>query len=145
MPRPKHSVGEKQVEGGGTIDRRTALVGMSAVVAAAGLPRITEAAATSGAGQGVQPPSPAKRVRKIATEEAFMIPEVAAAVRDVVRRGGTNLDLKLLATIYDQPSATPPNGRPRPSPRRAKITSPVLPACPPAFTPRTLPARRARV
>lgn len=43
-----------------------------------------------------------------------MIPEVAAAVRDMARRGGSNLDLKLLATIYDAPalvasnSATPP-------------------------------------
>lgn len=42
-------------------------------------------------------------MRKIATEEAFTIPEVAAAVRDVVRRGGQNLDLKLLSLIYDSP------------------------------------------
>lgn len=52
----------------------------------------------------------ANKLRKIATEEAFTIPEVAAAVRDVVRRGGSNLDLKLLRLIYDPPSQTPPAG-----------------------------------
>ena len=39
------------------------------------------------------------RLRKIATEEAFIIPEIASAVRDVVRHGGPNLDLKLLRLI----------------------------------------------
>jgi predicted TIM-barrel fold metal-dependent hydrolase len=44
-------------------------------------------------------------VRKIATEEAFTLPEIANAARDVVRRGGTNLDLMMLAGIYDPPRA----------------------------------------
>jgi len=44
------------------------------------------------------------RLRKVATEEAFTIPEVAEAMRDVARRGGTNLDLKVLNLIY---GATP--------------------------------------
>jgi hypothetical protein len=49
--------------------------------------------------------SPTKsRLRKIATEEAFIIPEIASAVRDVVRQGGPNLDLKLLRLIYDAPA-----------------------------------------
>jgi 5-carboxyvanillate decarboxylase len=51
------------------------------------------------------PPTASKRVRKIATEEAFMIPEVAAAVRDLVRKGGSNLDIKLLTTVFDSPAA----------------------------------------
>ena len=49
--------------------------------------------------------SPTKsRLRKIATEEAFIIPEIASAVRDVVRQSGLNLDLKLLRLIYDAPA-----------------------------------------
>ncbi|MBD2703439.1 amidohydrolase [Spirosoma sp. BT702] len=43
-------------------------------------------------------------MRKIATEEAFMIPEVATAIRELARRGGSNLDLKLLTTVYDAPA-----------------------------------------
>lgn len=39
------------------------------------------------------------KLRKIATEEACTIPEIAAALRGVVRAGGSNLDLPLLATI----------------------------------------------
>ena len=49
--------------------------------------------------------SPHQRVRKIATEEAFCTPDVAAAVRDVVRRGGANLDLPLLTLIYNAPTS----------------------------------------
>jgi 5-carboxyvanillate decarboxylase len=43
------------------------------------------------------------KVRKIATEEACSIPEVSAALREVARRGGRNLDLKLVRQIYDPP------------------------------------------
>lgn len=50
-------------------------------------------------------PDSRSRLRKIATEEAFTIPEIAEAIRRAVRRGGTNLDLKLLAQIYDSPTA----------------------------------------
>jgi predicted TIM-barrel fold metal-dependent hydrolase len=57
-------------------------------------------------------------VRKIATEEAFTIPEVAEATRDVVRQGGPNLDLKLLSLIYDAPPA-PAGAPPRPGDRDA--------------------------
>ena len=51
------------------------------------------------------------RLRKIATEEPFTIPEVAARVRDVVRRGGPNLDLTLLRLIYDAPAEAVPAGQ----------------------------------
>jgi len=40
-------------------------------------------------------------MRKIATEEAFSIPEVAAALRDVVRGPTHSLDKLLVAGIYD--------------------------------------------
>jgi 5-carboxyvanillate decarboxylase len=52
----------------------------------------------------LQSNSTKSRLRKIATEEAFIIPEIASAVRDVVRQGGPNLDLKLLRLIYDAPA-----------------------------------------
>lgn len=97
------------------IDRRAALVRISTIAAAAGLPRAAAATASSNEAGEDRLQGSAKRVRKIATEEAFVIPEVAAAIRDVVRRGGANLDLKLLATIYDSPPATPPDGRAQPS------------------------------
>lgn len=41
------------------------------------------------------------RVRRIATEEAWSVPQVARALGDVARAGGTSLDLKLVAWIYD--------------------------------------------
>lgn len=52
------------------------------------------------------------RARKIATEEAFTIPEMTEPVRDVLRQGGASLDLTLLRTIYEAPPAspTPPAG-----------------------------------
>jgi hypothetical protein len=74
---------------------------MAAIVAAAGQP--AAASATDSPGDR----RPAKRggrgLRKIATEEAFTTPEVAQAVREVVRRGGPNLDLKPLALVFDAP------------------------------------------
>lgn len=91
------------------IDRRTALSRMSTIVTAAALPEL--------AGAPGSPPRAVgeRRLRKIATEEAFSIPEVAEAVRDVVRRGGQNLDLKLLTLIYDAPPETPPGAQSRPA------------------------------
>lgn len=46
---------------------------------------------------------PKQALRKIATEEAFTIPEIATAYKDWVRKGGTNLDMMLLKQIYDAP------------------------------------------
>ena len=42
-----------------------------------------------------------KKIRRIATEEAFSIPEVAAALRDVARAPGVSQDLILVSRIYD--------------------------------------------
>jgi 5-carboxyvanillate decarboxylase len=44
--------------------------------------------------------SPTQRFRRIATEEAFSIPEVAAALGDISKAPGTSLDLMLVKTIY---------------------------------------------
>jgi 5-carboxyvanillate decarboxylase len=55
------------------------------------------------------PDTPGKPLRRIATEEAFSIPEVSEALREVVRRGGPSLDLKLLSLIYAPPLEGPAN------------------------------------
>lgn len=88
------------------IDRRTALAQISTIVTAAAFPGLA-AAAESPQAEGPSPPARGQRLRRIATEEAFTIPEVAEATRDVVRRGGANLDLKLLTLIYGAGSAPP--------------------------------------
>ncbi len=51
--------------------------------------------------------SGAKKFRRIATEEAFSIPEVANALRDVARAPGSSLDLMLVKTIYDAEAGGP--------------------------------------
>jgi 5-carboxyvanillate decarboxylase len=86
------------------MDRRTALGVLSGAVAAAA----TRSAANERDAE-FQSGSAKSRLRKIATEEAFIIPEIAVAVRDVVRQGGPNLDLKLLRLIYDAPAETAAN------------------------------------
>ncbi len=83
-----------------TIDRRTALAQMSTLVTAAAFPKLAAGAEFAEAAEKAPPPVHRRRLRRIATEEAFTIPEVAEAVRDVVRRGGANLDLKLLTLVY---------------------------------------------
>lgn len=88
------------------IDRRNAVARIWSVIAAgASWPRL-------GAQQQVddidgRPGSASSRIRarKIATEEAFVIPEVAEAMREVVIRGGASLDLKLMSLIYNSPLA----------------------------------------
>ncbi len=52
-------------------------------------------------------------MRKIATEEAWCIPEVATALGDVVRAGGGNLDLALLAGVYNAPPGAAPRFLPQ--------------------------------
>jgi len=83
------------------MDRRTALAILSGAVGAA-----TTGSAAGEPEENLQSTAPKPHLRKIATEEAFIIPEIAAAVRDVVRQGGPNLDLKLLRLIYDAPADT---------------------------------------
>ena len=46
------------------------------------------------------------RLKRIASEEAFTIPELIEPMRDVLRRGGSNLDLTLLSTIYAEDATT---------------------------------------
>ena len=100
-----------QPDGKGTepktgINRRVVLGGLSSIAASA-LSGPTHAMALPDGDQQSRPAAPGARVRKIATEEAFTIPEVAEAMRDVVRRGGTNLDLNVLSLIYDSRTLLP--------------------------------------
>lgn len=44
-----------------------------------------------------------KKVRRIATEEAFSIPEVASALKDVARSPSHSSDMTLVKRIYDAP------------------------------------------
>lgn len=103
------------------MDRRTALELMSAAVVAA-LPARGEGHERS---SQIQSNTAKPRLRKIATEEAFSIPEIATAVRDVVRQGGPNLDLKLLRLIYDGPAETA--GPPAPTGTRDALARTFLP------------------
>jgi predicted TIM-barrel fold metal-dependent hydrolase len=98
------------------INRRTILSGISSAAAAAALPA------------GISRSAPDKtRVRKIATEEAFMIPEMVEPLRDVLRRGGPNLDLKLLALIYGEASVDALAAGSMPNANRDSIARTLLP------------------
>jgi len=81
-----------------TIDRREMLGALSAVAAAGAL-------GVSGAAESA--PARTKkggaRLRKIATEEACSVPEVAQALRDVAHTTWTNLDMLLVNSIYNAP------------------------------------------
>src|SRR3954466_10102183 len=48
-----------------------------------------------------------RKFRRIATEEAFSIPEIANGLRDVARSPGNSLDLLLVRQIYDAAGETP--------------------------------------
>jgi predicted TIM-barrel fold metal-dependent hydrolase len=62
----------------------------------------------------------AETVRKIATEEAFNIPEIAQAIKNLVGQGGSNLDHLLLKQIYDAPATPPTTPPPAMSPPQAQ-------------------------
>lgn len=95
-----------------TISRRAALTRMTSLLAAMGLSG-RAGAEVGPSGQDAGAPAQPRRLRKIATEEAWTTQEVAAALRGVVRRGGRNLDLALLRGMYDAPSGTPPRFLPQ--------------------------------
>jgi 5-carboxyvanillate decarboxylase len=107
-PRPKESTSMKTQDSILlNIDRRRALKKMSALIAAGTLPFSSVKAKDEVSTEAsLSDRAPKQRLRKIATEEAFNIPEIAKAISDVVRQGGTNLDLLLLKQIYDAPRTT---------------------------------------
>lgn len=101
MPKRSGEQDGKGTEPKTGINRRAVLGALSSSIVASALSRRTPAMAHAERDQQSRPSGPDTRLRKIATEEAFTIPEVAEAVRDVIKRGGTNLDLKVLGLIYD--------------------------------------------
>ncbi|MBG6235001.1 hypothetical protein IWX76_001569 [Pedobacter sp. CAN_A7] len=87
------------------MNRRSALRSLSSIGAAAILPTfldVREAASETSVNT-----LPGQHLRKIATEEAFTIPEIASAIREIVQRSGTNLDLVLLKQLYEQQHTIP--------------------------------------
>ncbi len=78
-----------------SINRRSAIGGIAAI-AMSGL-------ATSES----QSQSGARRVRKIATEEACCIPEIAERYAKLSRGSGDSLYLKLMKSVYDAPANAP--------------------------------------
>lgn len=83
-----------------SLDRRKAIKILSSVTAGAVIPNFLKANpnSTENLLTGSR-----KGVKKIATEEAWCIPEIAKALQNMSRKGSTNLDYKLLAQIYDAP------------------------------------------
>ena len=90
------------------VNRRAALAQLSALAGIAAWPG--QAVIAQDQQNDISPRTATQRVRKIATEEAFMIPEVALAIRNLVQKGGSNLDYKLLTTVFDSPAATVSQG-----------------------------------
>ena len=79
--------------------RRTALKNLSSLAAVAIAPDFVQAKED----RLLNTHTSKQSLRKIATEEAFTIPEIATAYREIVQKGGTNLDLMVLKQIYDAP------------------------------------------
>lgn len=89
------------------MNRRSALKNLSSLAAASALPaflQATDAPQTPWPGSANGP-----HLRKIATEEAFTIPEIAEAIRVMVKKDGSNLDLLLLKQLY---APSPPTKQP---------------------------------
>ena len=126
MPTPGFPDRVRPLGDGHRIDRRTAVTSMFAAAAGAawagGL-----AAGADESPRGPGPNSGRTRLRKIATEEHFTVPEVAAAMRDVARRGGTNLDLTSVRLIYDPAGGAAPAGQAPPAGTRDALARSFLP------------------
>jgi len=81
--------------------RRSAIKSLSALAAAATAPSFLQVQDSHLLNSLSAKPG----IRKIATEEAFVIPEIANAYKEFVQKGGTNLDQMMLKQIYDTPVA----------------------------------------
>lgn len=81
------------------LDRREILGGLAAIAASGLTGETSEAAQAQARRRG--------RVKKIATEEACSIPEVAKRLGEVARSTWDNLDIKLVNSIYNAPASAP--------------------------------------
>jgi 5-carboxyvanillate decarboxylase len=91
-------------ENSSQLNRRQLLKGLSSIGLLSALPGLTTAETKMNATDAIT----SKSVRKIATEEAFNIPEIAEAIVQIAKKGGNNLDLALLKQIYDVPKEAQP-------------------------------------
>jgi predicted TIM-barrel fold metal-dependent hydrolase len=106
---PEHQISHAPT----AMNRRGALARLSSLLAAgAAWPWLAEGGPGTGAQRDASVSPPSHRLRKVATEEAFLIPEIAAAMREVVRRGGPALDFKLWSLIYNTTPVEPRVTRP---------------------------------
>ena len=96
----------KKVSGSSEFNRRKALKILASVTAGAAIPGYLHADTNSKENLSGRR---AKGVKKIATEEAWCIPEIAEGLRNISRKGNTNLDYKLIAQIFDAPVASTAN------------------------------------
>ncbi|MEO5683613.1 MAG: amidohydrolase family protein [Chitinophagaceae bacterium] len=83
--------------------RRKALKIISSISLGAAIPMQLVATETS---TSIDLKHPGKKLKKIATEEAWCIPEIASALKTMAKKGGNNLDYKLIAQIYNAPAAS---------------------------------------
>ncbi len=90
-----------------TIDRRKVLGSMSAMAAGAVAASTMGGNASGASAAEATTKAGGTRVKKIATEEACSIPEVAEALRACSRTVWDNLDMKLIRPIYNAPKNKP--------------------------------------
>ena len=122
------------------VDRRGAVTRISSFLAAAAAwPWLSVTRRPTGEHHEAPSSAPTRRLRKIATEEAFTIPEVSAAMLEVVRRGGPALDLKLWTLVYNAAPVEPTLAR---APSAAGVDRDALAR---QFLPRLLDVEHARL
>jgi 5-carboxyvanillate decarboxylase len=90
----------KQLTASHIVDRRKAIKILSSITAGAAIPGMIQAKSDSDTKPAVQS---GKTLKKIATEEAWCIPEIAEALKAMSKKGNGNLDFKLIAQIFDAP------------------------------------------
>jgi 5-carboxyvanillate decarboxylase len=90
----------KQLTASHAVDRRKAIKILSSITAGAAIPGVIQAKSDSDPKLVVQS---GKTLKKIATEEAWCIPEIAEALKTMSKKGNGNLDFKLIAQIFDAP------------------------------------------
>jgi 5-carboxyvanillate decarboxylase len=88
----------KQKTNSNSLSRRKALKIISSLSVGAAIPVQLHANEKS---SGDVSMGTGQKLKKIATEEAWCIPEIAEALRTMSKKGSSNLDYKLLAQIYD--------------------------------------------
>jgi 5-carboxyvanillate decarboxylase len=87
------------------MNRRSLIKNLSSIAGASALPTLLHA--TGSSDKEVLRTTAALPLRKIATEEAFIIPEIVEGIRKIVQKGGSNLDILLLKQLYMSTNTVP--------------------------------------